>query len=151
MVEMVREVVIHLSRHCLHFHTTPYLPITRYFHTSLDLPITRYFYTPTNLHITFHTPIHLHIFTISGVAMTHPLSSLTLSLIDETMVDLVSELGALLAKRPCTLRIRQVLHPSASLALSALFEIAQDLINQLVAYAKRRPKRNIKAPSCGTH
>ena len=55
MVEMVREVVVHLSRHCL-LQYPPYLPITRDF------------YTPTNLHITFHTSKHLHIFTISGVA-----------------------------------------------------------------------------------
>ena len=55
MVEMVREVVIHLSGHCL-IQCPPYLPITRYF------------YTPTNLHITFHTPRNLLIFTISGVA-----------------------------------------------------------------------------------
>ena len=32
------------------------------------LPITRDFHTPTDLHITFHIPRHLHIFTISGVA-----------------------------------------------------------------------------------
>ena len=32
------------------------------------LPITRNFYTATDLHITFHTPRHLQIFTISGVA-----------------------------------------------------------------------------------
>ena len=32
------------------------------------LPITRNLYTPTDLHITFHTPRHLHVFTISGVA-----------------------------------------------------------------------------------
>ena len=31
------------------------------------LPITRDFYTLTNLHITFHTSRHLHIFTISSV------------------------------------------------------------------------------------
>ena len=55
MVEMVREVVIHLSRCCL-LRYPPYLPITQDF------------YTPTDLHITFHTPRHLHIFTISGIA-----------------------------------------------------------------------------------
>ena len=67
MVKMVREVIVHLSRHCL-LPYPPYLPITRYFHTSPGLRITRYFYTPTNLHITFHTPTHLRIFTIFGVA-----------------------------------------------------------------------------------
>ena len=76
--KMVREVVVHLSRHCHHYHKLqylhpilPYLPflsITRYFHTPTYLPITRYFYTPIDLHITFHTSIDLHIFTIFGVA-----------------------------------------------------------------------------------
>ena len=51
LVEIVREVVIHPSRHFL----LPYPPY---------LPITRYFYTPTDLHITFHTLRHLHIFII---------------------------------------------------------------------------------------
>ena len=74
VIKIVREVVVHLSRHCLLPYPPPppppppYLPITRYFHTSPYLPITRYFYTPIDLHITFHTPTHLHIFTISGVS-----------------------------------------------------------------------------------
>ena len=55
MVEMVRAVVVHLSQHYL-LQYPPYLPITRDF------------YTPTDLHITFHTLRHLHIFTISDVA-----------------------------------------------------------------------------------
>ena len=84
VVEMVKKVVVHLSRHCHHYHPLrylhliltyhpilPYPPylaiITRYFHTSPYLPITQYFYTLTNLHITFHTPTDLHIFTIFGV------------------------------------------------------------------------------------
>ena len=62
VVEMVREVIVYLSQHCLlPYPPPPYLPITRYFHTSPNLPITRYFYTPTNLHIIFHTPTLLHI------------------------------------------------------------------------------------------
>ena len=82
---------------------------------------------------------------------SHPLSSPTLPPIDETMVDLVSELGALPARRPRAPRIRRVIHPSAPSAPSASFEIARDPINQLVVYARRRPKRNINTSSCGTH
>ena len=91
---------------------------------------------------------------------SHPLSSPTLPLIDETMVDLVSKLGALLARRPRAPRIRRVLHPSAPSASStppaplaplASFEIAQDHINQLTVYSRRRPKINIKTQSYGTH
>ena len=74
MVKMMRDVVVHLSQHCL-LPYPPYLPITRYFHTSPYLPITRYFYTPINAHITFHTPKHLHIFTTSGVAKVNLHSS----------------------------------------------------------------------------
>ena len=78
---------------------------------------------------------------------SHPLSSPTLPLIDETMIDLVSELGALSARRPCAPRIRRVLH---SLALSALsapsapFAIVRVPIDQLAMYSKCRPKKNIK-------
>ena len=72
---------------------------------------------------------------------SYPLSSPTLPLIDETMVDLVSELDALPARRPRTPRIRRVLHPSAPSAPSALFEIARDPIDQLVMYVRRHPKR----------
>ena len=83
---------------------------------------------------------------------SHPLSSSTLSPIDETMVDLVSELGSLLARRLLAKRlygprIRRVLHssaPSAPSALSTSFEIAQDPIDHLAVYSKRRPKINIK-------
>ena len=82
---------------------------------------------------------------------SHPLSSPTLSPIDEVMVDLVSELGALPVRRPRARRIRQVLHPLAPSAPSAPFEIARDPIDQLVVYARRHLRRNIKAPSCGTH
>ena len=85
------------------------------------------------------------------MAIDITLSSPTLPLIDEIMVDLVSKLGALPAKRPRASRIHQVLHLSAPLTPSAPFEIAQDLIDQLAVYARSHPKRNIKAPSCGTH
>ena len=85
---------------------------------------------------------------------SHPLSSFTLPPInetDETMVDIVLELGALPARRPCAPRTRRVLHPSAPSALSAPFEIARDPIDQLAVYYRWRPKRNIKNPSYGTH
>ena len=88
---------------------------------------------------------------------SHPLSSPTLPLINETMVDLVLELGALPARRPWAPRIRRVLHPSAPStpsvlsAPSAPFEIAWVLIDQLAVYSRRRPKRNINTPSCGTY
>ena len=148
-----------------------YLPITRYFHTSPYLPITRYFYTPTNLHITFRTPTHLHIFTIFGVARasfmavnmtlsSHHLSSPTLPPIDETMIDLVSKLGALPTRRPRAPRICQVLHlsapsapstPSSPSSPSAPFEIAWNHRDQLDVYSRRRPKRNMKTPFCETY
>ena len=143
--------MVHLSRHCQHYHPLPYLhpilpcppilthhpdtticsylPITRYFHTPLYLLITRYFYTPADLHITFHTPIDLHISRYFG-STCHPtiithispftyhilssptIPSTTLPPIDETMVDLVSDLGALPPRRPRVPRTCQVLHPS---------------------------------------
>ena len=73
MVKMVREVMVHLSRHSLlpyQPHPTPtpiriHHPILPYFPILTHHPILLY---PTYLHITFHTPTHLHIFTISDVA-----------------------------------------------------------------------------------
>ena len=81
---------------------------------------------------------------------SHPLSSPTLPSIGDTIIDLVSELGPLPARRPRAPRIRRVLHPSTPSAPSASFEIARDPINQQVVYSRHRPKRNIKTPSCGT-
>ena len=81
----------------------------------------------------------------------HPLSSPTLSLIDETMVYLVSESGALPVRQPRVPCIRQVLHPSTPSTPSASFEIARDPINQLAIYSRRHPKINIKTPSYETH
>ena len=87
----------------------------------------------------------------------HPLSSPTLPPIGETIIDLVSELGALPPRQPCAPRIRRVLHPSAPSTQSAPsassppFEIARDPIDQRVVYSRCRLKRNIKTPSCGTH
>ena len=68
---------------------------------------------------------------------SHLLSSPTLPLINKTLVDLVSELGALPARRYRAPRIRRVLHLSAP---SAPFEIARDPIDQLAVYARRRCK-----------
>ena len=82
---------------------------------------------------------------------SHPLSSPTLPVIDETMVDFVSELGAFSARRSRASCIRRVLYSLAPLAPSAPFEIARDPIDQLAVYFRHRPKRNIKTPSCGTH
>ena len=76
------------------------------------------------------------------------------------MFDLVSKLGALLARLPRAPQILRVLHPSAPSAPSALsaplapstsFEIAWDPVDQLVVYSRRRPKINIKTPSYETH
>ena len=101
----------------------------------------------------------------ASMAVDITLSSLTLSSltlppideIDETMVNLVSELGALLARRPRAPYTRRVLHPSAPsaqsapLTPSAPFEIARDPTDQPTVYSRWRPKRNIKTPSCGPH
>ena len=81
----------------------------------------------------------------------HPLSSPTLPPIGDTILDLVSELGPLLARWPRAPRIRRVLHPSAPSAPSAPFEIARDPIDQQVVYSRRLPKRNIKTSSSETH
>ena len=138
VVEMVREVVVHLSRHFHHYHPLqylhlilpypppppllthhpilPYPPILTHHHLTLPyLPITRYFFTPSDLHI-FTSPVlpepasmAVNIITLSS----HPLSSPRLPPIDETdetMVDLISELGALPARRPRAPRTR-VFHP----------------------------------------
>ena len=85
---------------------------------------------------------------------SHPLSSPTLPPIDDTILDLVSELGPLPARRLRAPRICRVLHPlapSAPSSPSAPFEIARDPIDHQAMYSRRRPKRNIKTPSCGTY
>ena len=90
----------------------------------------------------------------------HPLSSPTLPLIDETIVDLVLELAAIPTRRPRAPRIPRVLHPLAPSAPldpsapsdpSAPFEIARDAIDHIVVYSRQRPKRTIKISSCRTH
>ena len=87
----------------------------------------------------------------ASMVVDNTLSSLTLRPIDVTMVDLVSELGVLLATRPCAPCIYQVLHPLAFSAPSTPFEIERDPIDQLAMYSRRRPMRNIKTPSIGTN
>ena len=74
-----------------------------------------------------------------------------------SMINLVSELGALLPRRHRAPRTRRVLYPSAPSAPStpsaplAPFEIARYSIDQPVVYSRHCSKRNIKTPSCGTH
>ena len=119
----------------LQTYTSPSIPLNTY--TSLPYPVLP---EPASIAVDI---------TLSS----HPLSSPIVPPIRDTIVDLVSELGALPARRPRALRIRRVLHPSASSAPSAPsapFEIAQDPIDQLAVYCRRRPKR-YKTPSCGTH
>ena len=71
---------------------------------------------------------------------SYPLSSPTLPPIGDTIIDLVSEFGALPARQPRSSRICRVLHsstpsaPSTPSATLAPFEIARDPIDQLVMY-----------------
>ena len=95
--------------------------------------------------------------TVDMTLSAHPLSSPTLPPIDETIVDLVSELVAVPTRRPRAPRIPRVLHPStpsvpsAPSDPSAPFEIAWDTIDHIAVYSRRRPKRTIKISSCGTY
>ena len=91
---------------------------------------------------------------------SHPLPSHTLPPMDDTIVDLLPEWGRLPARRPRTRRVHRLLHPSDTSAPSAPSppstplapsQTPQDPIGQHAIYFRRRPKRNIKAPSCGTH
>ena len=167
VIEMVREVVVHLNRHYL-LPYPPYLPITRYSHTSIllhtypspDTFIPPQTYTSPSLPPDTYASLP-YVVSLEPASMavditlsSHPLSSPTLSPIDETMVDLVSKLGTLLARRHVYVKyfIHQLprLHRLPS-ALSTLFEIARDPIDQLAMYSRRHLKRNIKTPSCETH
>ena len=158
MVEMVREVVVHLSQHCLlryppppHTYLSPEIFIPPQTYTSPSIPSKAYTSLPYPV-----SPEPTSI-AIDITLSSNPLSSLTLPPICDTIVDLVSELGALPTRRPRAPCIRRVLHPLAPLAPSApsapsaLFEIARDPIDQLAVYSRRRLKRNIKTSSCGTH
>ena len=147
MVEMVRAVVVHLSRYCIlhpiflypHTDTSPSILLDTY--TSLPYPVSL---EPASIavDITFSS---------------HPLSSPALPPIGDTILNFVSELGPLPARRLRAPRIRRVLHlsaPSTPLTPSAPstpFEIARNPIDQQVMYYRSRHKRNIKTPSCGTH
>ena len=85
---------------------------------------------------------------------SHPLPSHTLSPIDDTIVDLLTEWGRDPARRPRTRRVHRLRHPSDTSAPSAPLapsQTSQDPIGQQAVYFRRRPKRNIKASSCGTH
>ena len=114
-------------------YTSPSIPLDTY--TSLPYPVSP---EPTSIAVDI---------TLSS----HPLSSPTLPPIGDTIIDFVSELGALPARRPRAPRIHRVLHPSVPSAPSAPFEIAHDPIDKLDVYSRLRPKRNIKTSSCGTY
>ena len=123
MVEMVREVVVHLSRHCL----LRYPPNS---YSSLEIFIPPQTYTSPSLPPDTYTSLPYLVspepvlIVINITLSSHSLSSPTLSPIGETIVDLVSELDALPVRRPRAPRIRRVLHPSAPSTPSAPFEIA---------------------------
>ena len=91
---------------------------------------------------------------------SHHLPSHTLHPTDDTIIDLLPEWGRLPGRRPRTRRVHRLLHPSDTSAPSAPSppssplspsQTPQDPIGQQAVYFRRRPKRNIKAPSCGTH
>ena len=91
---------------------------------------------------------------------SHHLPSHTLHPTDDTIIDLLPEWGRLPGRRPRTRRVHRLLHPSdtsapsapsAPSSPSAPSQTPQDPIGQQTVYFRRRPKRNIKAPSCGTH
>ena len=159
MVEMVREVVVHLSRHYLlpypppHTYPSPddtsILPHT---YPSLDTVIPPLTYTspsiPLNTYTSLPSPMLLE---SASIAVDITLSSPILPPIDETMVDFVSKVGALPVRRPRCPRIRRVLHPSVPSTPSTLFEIARDPIDQLTVFFRHHPKINIKTLSCETH
>ena len=158
--------MVHLSRHCLlryppppppHTYPSPEIFIPPHIDTSLSIP--------PNIYTSLPYPVSPKPASIAVdiTFSSHPLSSPTLPPIGDTILDLVSELGPLPARRrraPC---IRRVLHPSAPSAPSAPsvpsapstpsapFEIARDFIDQQAVYSRHRPKRNIKTLSCGTH
>ena len=171
MVQMVRAVVVHLSRFCLlryplilnphlpYPHTlTHHLPYPPHTYTSPSIP--PHTYTSPSIPLDTYTslpyPVSLEPASIA-VDITFsspPLSSPTLPPIDDTILYLVSELGPLPARRPHAPRVCRVLHPSAPSAPSASsapFHIPWDPIAQQAVYSRRRPKSNIKTPSCGTH
>ena len=94
---------------------------------------------------------------------SHHLPSHTLHPTDDTIIDLLPKWGRLPGRRPRTRRVHRLLHPSDTSAPSAPSapstpsapsapsQTPQDPIGQQAVYFRRRPKRNIKAPSCGTH
>ena len=165
VVKMVREVVVHLIRHCLlpypfppppHTYPSPDTSKLPHTYSSPDSFIPPQTYTspsiPQHTCTSLPSPVSSEpaSMVVDITLSSHPLSSPTLPPIDETMVNLVLELGALPARRPRAPRVHRVLHPSSLLAPSTLVEISQDPIDQLVVYYRRHPKRNIKTPSCGT-
>ena len=138
-----------------HTYTSPSIPT--HIDTSHSLPA---HYTSPSILPQTYTSIPYPVSTEpASIALDIPLSSHhlpshTLHPTDHTIVDLLPEWGRLPGRRPRTRHVHRLLHPSdtsAPSALSAPSQTPQDPIGQQVVYFRRRPKRNIKAPFCGTH
>ena len=119
LVMMVREVVVHQSLHYLlpyppppHTYPSPDIFIPTQTYTSPSIPSTSYTYVPSPMSL---EPASM---TVDMTLSVHTLSSPTLPPIDETIVDLISELAAVPTRRPRSPRIPRVLHPSAPSAPS---------------------------------
>ena len=147
-----------------HTYTSPSIP------THIDASPTppAHYASPSILPLTYMYVPYPVSTELPSIALDIPLSSQhlpshTLHPTDDTIVDLLPEWGRLPGRRPRTRRVHRLLHPSdtsapsapsaplAPSAPSAPSQTPQDLIGQQVVYFRRRPKRNIKAPSCGTH
>ena len=139
----------------LHTCTSPSIPT--HIDTSPSLPP---HYTSPSILPHSYTSVHYLVstepasITVDITLSSHPLPSHTSPPMDDTILDLLPEWGRLPTRRPRTRRVHRLLHPSdtsAPSAPSAPSQTPQDLIGQQAVYSRRRPKRNIKAPSCGTH
>ena len=169
MVQIVTADCIHLSRFCLLRYPLILTP-----HPICIYPPTLTHHLPYPHTLTHHLPYPRHTYTsvpysvsleppsiaVDITLSSHPLSSHTLPPMDDTILDLLPELGPLPARRPRTRRVHRLLHPSVPSAPSAPSAISapstpsqtpHDPIVQQAVYFRRRPKRNIKTPSCGTH
>ena len=129
-----------------HIDTSPSLPPHTYTSPSI-LPHT---YTS----ISYPVSKELASVAVDITFSSHPLPCHTLPPMDDTIIDLLLEWGRLPARKPRTRRVHRLLHPSDTLAPSALStpsQTPQNPIGQQAVYSRCRRKRNIKAPSCGTH
>ena len=102
----------------LHTYPSPKIFIPPQTYTSPSIPLDTYTSLP---YLVSLEPASI---VVDITLSSHPLSSPTLRPISDTIVDLVSELGALPARRSRAPRIRRVLNPSAPSAPSTPFEIA---------------------------